>query len=85
MNHKEVFTAKVLGELEISSQLRRSQLTVGPLRHLSNADRSKLLDELVKDGFLSLVRPDSTYGSRTSIYRITDKGRRFVQNGRQAA
>ena len=85
MNHREFFTEKVLRELAITGQLRRSQLTVGPLRHISSDERSKLLEDLVKEGFLLLVHPDSTYGSRTSIYRITDKGRRFVKNGRKAA
>ena len=82
--HEERFKRKALDSLIMSNQLTRAQLTVGPLRHLKNADRTRFLDRLVRDGLVTLERIEKV-GPVTSMYRITEKGRRFVEMCRQTA
>jgi len=81
----EVYKLSILNALEESTVLRRAQLTLGPIRHVKNTDRSKLLNELISEGKISLEIRQAAAGKPAEVYRITEKGRRFAQNARQAA
>jgi len=77
---------RVLVELDNAYQLKRSQLTVGPLRHgISNENRDVILNSLVSRGLIETFVGDQQFGKSANWYRITDKGRRFVEKASQAA
>lgn len=85
MINENKFWVKTLEALAVSTQLSRAQLTVGPLRHVKNAERTEILDKLVGDGLAVSWRGETRSGARPTIYRITQKGMGLVKNGLKAA
>lgn len=64
------FEKKVLQELKMSTALRKSYLTMGPLRHMrSSDDRDKLLKKMVNSGLLR-VETVSGSGPEARVYRL---------------
>lgn len=68
---------KVLDALRMSNQLSRAQLSWGPLRHVSQEDREKVLRGLAREKLVKKVEVKPSSGPIAVNFRITEAGRKF--------
>lgn len=70
----------VLQGLSEQGKISRSQMTVGPLRHVLQKERERILNDLQRAGLIDvLVAPKPTRGKPAYFYRITDAGREVIK------
>lgn len=69
---------QVLGELAEQGKISRTQLTVGPLRHVERDQRRQVMDDLEKAHLVEVTEIKPQRGPSKQYYRITDEGRRLT-------
>lgn len=79
----DVHSVRVLLRLGKAGRLSRWVITQRVLAHLSGEERKRIIDRLVKDGYLAAFSEHNTQERRRGpaplIYELTTNGRRVYQ------
>lgn len=67
---------QVLEGLSQQGYISRSQLTIGPLRHVKQTKRRRLMNELQRANLVEEFTQKPSRGATAYYYRITEAGRR---------
>ena len=68
---------RVLSALTDSQRLSRSQITIGPLRHIKQKIRQQVLRDLVSLGAVEQVKIKGDMGPRATHFKITLAGQSY--------
>lgn len=74
---------RVLEEMSQQGRISRSQLTVGPLRHVEREMRRQIMDDLAKASYVECIEVKETRGPVAHYYRITEAGRKASTSSAQ--